>query len=364
MKKTSSPRKGHNEFIARRAPRSDEDMQDALREPRPPMDSAPIGARNHPPRRRLVEDAEGFQMVVNRRSPRHNQMDGSRDSKPEAPAKLKRALAKTPNVSATKPQAASLVNLETKREASKPASAQKALCAGVTADEQEPSSDIVSGDVEIPSSIDSIDSSSSQGDPASPPPSLRPKNVSGRARGRGSVRRNKLKSTRKAFLLQAPPLRNLPPPRYSLLGVLPKSLRPRLRTLFPFQANCLMCARPQSMETACSIPSERLFALAKCIPTGRSLAPSPGTLSHSDTRCVTLPPRIELLLSPLATSPPSKMLSKTTTFLVVSLSEIQSGKPPSRKAAQLQNHTAGVVALKALRSMCWPCALPLPTEMK
>ena len=85
MKKTtSSPRKGHNEFIARRASRSEGERQDALPRPIPPTEAAPI---NRPPRRQVMEDAEGFQSVVFRRSPRQLTPDGARDSEPEVPAK-------------------------------------------------------------------------------------------------------------------------------------------------------------------------------------------------------------------------------------------------------------------------------------
>ena len=98
MKDHSSPRKGHNVDIPRRAPRSEEERQEAL--PRRPKGTPPSRTQARPPRRSLVEDAEGFQTVVHhRRSPRRNPTAEDRDFEPEAPAGKVKAAAKASKLS-------------------------------------------------------------------------------------------------------------------------------------------------------------------------------------------------------------------------------------------------------------------------
>jgi hypothetical protein len=86
--KVLSPRKEHNVDILRRNPRSVELGQDALQRPKPPSARAPAGTHVRQAKRKVVEDAEGFQSIIQRRrSPRRDAMVEDRDFEPEAPVK-------------------------------------------------------------------------------------------------------------------------------------------------------------------------------------------------------------------------------------------------------------------------------------
>lgn len=89
MKKNSKPRSstetGHNVDIPQRNPRSVENGQEAL-----PTSPRHAGART--PRREVVRDAEGFQSVRVRRSPRHTDAEDEEGHfVPEAPARRPKA---------------------------------------------------------------------------------------------------------------------------------------------------------------------------------------------------------------------------------------------------------------------------------
>jgi hypothetical protein len=114
-------------------------------------------------------------------------MAEDRDFEPEAPAGKVKAAAKASKLSTSKPKAMpALIEDEPNPDLDASKNYHK--------NDQDPASDLVSGDAQEPDSF----LSSSSVDSNSPPLSLRSKTtINGRARGRGSVHRNKTKTTRK-----------------------------------------------------------------------------------------------------------------------------------------------------------------------